>query len=165
MFVRFRNSRRRLKVYIVENHRRNGRVAQEIVAYLGSIEAELLVPPGERECESISARIAFWETANPKLKNLANRLGDETRRLRMAVHARIPWPKEPERERLEMLKAKAKAELWHGLYSQTAKMIEANENLMARVSEQNKELRRDALREIDSANRWSAKAEALRKRA
>jgi hypothetical protein len=138
MFIRFRTSHRRIKIYVVENARRDGKVAQEIVAYLGSIEAELLSPAADREREAILARIAFWETANPKLKNLANRLGDEMQRLRMAVHARIPWPMEPERQRLELLEAQREAKLWHGLYSSSARMIETNERLAAKAAEQTK---------------------------
>ena len=41
MFIRFRRSHRRLKVYIVENAHRDGHVRQTIIAYLGSIDAEL----------------------------------------------------------------------------------------------------------------------------
>ena len=160
MFIRFRTSHRRIKVYVVENIRRDGKVAQDIVAYLGSIGTAPMAADMERE--AILARIAFWETANPKLKNLANRLGDEMRKLRMAVHARIPWPMEPERQRLELLEAKREAKLWHGLYASSAKMIEANEQLAAKAAEQNRELRREALRELDLANKWAAKAETLR---
>lgn len=96
MFVRFRKVHHRLKVYILENTRRDGRVMQEIVAYLGSIDAELAAGGGV-ERDSIAARIAFWQTANPKLKNRAQRLGDRAEPLRMAVHARIPWPERTHR--------------------------------------------------------------------
>jgi hypothetical protein len=164
MFIRFRQSHRRLKVYITENVRRDGRVRQEIIAYLGSVEAALVPRNPERECESIAGRVAFWETANPKLKNLANRLGPDQQRLRMAVHARIPWAMQAERERLEVLRAQAKADLWHRLYGQSSKMIEANEELIAKANEQNSELRRDALREIAHANEWAAKASALQQK-
>lgn len=160
MFVRFRTSHHRLKIYIVENARRDGRVAQEIVAYLGSIDAAHLNGGDERL--SIAARIAFWEAANPKLKNLANRLGDDMKRLRMAVHARIPWPMAPERARLALLQAEHDAAFWHGIYGQTTKMIEGNERLIAKAQEDIKELRRDGLNEIGQANKWQAKAAEIR---
>jgi hypothetical protein len=81
MFVRFRKSRRRLKVYVVENARCDGKRVQLIVAYLGSID--------ER---ASAARVSFWEEADSKLKYLVNRIGGEAeaKRLRMVVGARIP---------------------------------------------------------------------------
>lgn len=159
MFVRFRQSHQRLKVYIVENARLHGKVKQITIAYLGSAPL-----PADDEREAIAARIAFWNTAGPKLKNLLNRLGGETevRRLRLIIHTRIPWPMEPERQRFEALKAEHEAKFWHGMYQQTGKMIEANERLAAKAAEQNKELRRDALQEIARANELSAKAQALK---
>jgi len=164
MFIRFRESHRRLKVYITENIRRDGRVRQEIIVYLGSVETALVPHNLKRERDSITGRVAFWEAANPKLKNLANRLGPDQQRLRMAVHARIPWPMHAERERLELLGAQAEADLWHRLYGDSSKLIEANEKLIAKANEQNSELRRDALREIAHANEWAAKASALQQK-
>jgi len=70
---------------------------------------------------------------------------------------------EQERQQLQVLNAEAEARTWHKLYAQTGKMLEANERLIARAEEQNRELRRDALREIGLANKWQADAAALRK--
>jgi hypothetical protein len=119
VFVRFRKSGDwRLKVYVAQTTRHDGKVVQETIAYLGSIDTRALVAPDDaRERESILARVAFWEVANPRLKALANRVGGEVgvKRLRMATHARIPWPKETERvHRLAVLKAEA--EDWHRQY-------------------------------------------------
>ena len=55
------------------------------------------------ELHSLHERTAFWEKANHRLKLLANRLGPEAKRIRMAAHARVPWPMKPEREKLELL--------------------------------------------------------------
>jgi uncharacterized protein YdbL (DUF1318 family) len=167
LFIRFRKSHWRLKVYVVENARRDGRVVQEIVGYLGSVDTRALMSTGDDDREvSVLARTAFWESANPKIKNLANRIGDDAaqRRVRMAVHARIPWPKEPERQRLDLLKADREAKLHHAAYSDVTKMIEITERIVAKATADGKELRRDALREIALANEWAAKAERLRKR-
>lgn len=160
MFIRFRTSHHRLKVYIVENGRRDGRVVQETIAYLGSIDAGYLNGGDERL--SIAARIAFWEAANPRLKTLANRLGDDAKRLRMAVHARIPWPMAPERARRALLEAEHEAEMWHRLYGMTAKQIETEERLVAAARAQITELRQGGLREIRQANKWQAKAAEIR---
>jgi hypothetical protein len=95
MFVRFRKAGWRLKVSVVQSARRGGKVVQETVAYLGSIDARaLMAPDDEHEHASVAARVAFWEGVNPRLKSLVNRLGGvaEVKRLRMAIHARIPWP-------------------------------------------------------------------------
>jgi len=50
MFVRFRETERRLALSIVETHRLDGKVKHERVASLGSIETPL----------TIGVRIAFW---------------------------------------------------------------------------------------------------------
>ena len=49
------------------------------------------------EARSLRARAAFWEEANLRLARLANRLGPDLDRLRMAIEARIPLPLQPER--------------------------------------------------------------------
>lgn len=165
MFVRFRRSHHRLKVYILENVRRDGCVRQEIVAYLGSVDAHLLLAGASAdERASIMARIAFWETANPKLRSLANRLGPDQQRLRMAVHARIPWPKEPERDhRLKVLDAEHEAKWWRKAYDLGVKGIEAREKMKATVEKELAEARALALNEINQANMWTEEAARRRR--
>ena len=110
----------RLKVILVENKRVNGKVKQETIAVLGSIEATSLpefweglsqgrvdeLKAEEWERRSITERTAFWKSANRRLKQLTNRLGPDLKRLRMAAHSRVPYPMEPERKKLELLEAK-----------------------------------------------------------
>jgi hypothetical protein len=120
------------------------------VVYLGSIDTELAVGGGIGG-NSIAARIAFWQGADPKLKHLANRLGDQAKPLCMAVHARVPWPMQPERARLVLLQAEHDAD--------TAKIIEGNERLIAKTTEDIKALRRDGPWEIGLANNWASDAE------
>jgi len=112
---------RRLYVGLAENTRVDGKVRQEHVAHLGAIDGWLLpafwadldpamvarVRRPDWELRSLRARLAFWQEAGPRLKRLENRLGPELKRLRMAIHARVPWPMEPERKRLELLEAEA----------------------------------------------------------
>src|SRR4051794_40517820 len=132
MFIRFRTSHRRLKVYVVENARRDGKVVQETVAYLGSVDTRALLANGDerRELLSVRERITIWEVANSKLKNLINRLGGEAevKRLRMAVHARVPWPMEAERERMRLLE---EAHQWHHAYVGNVMVIGWNDRLIA----------------------------------
>jgi len=171
MFLRFRRSYRRLKVYIIENAWRAGKHRQEIVAYLGSIEAELVPTNAERELDSILARTAFWEDANPKLKHLANRLGPDEKRFRLAVHARIPWPMQPERDRLETLKAEKEikrvedeAKAWYGLYEMSSEQIADHERAIESHKQEKSEVVKQATEELQQANMWREKANHMRKR-
>jgi hypothetical protein len=166
-FIRFRKAGEwRLKVYLVESTRRAGKVMQETVAYLGSIDSRHLgaPPDDQRERASIRARVRFWEAANPKLRTLVNRVGgdDAVKRVRMAVHARIPWPMQPERDRLGALDADAEAALWHRLYQSTQRRIEANDRVIESATKKREELRKEAMTEIGQANKWKAEAEARR---
>jgi hypothetical protein len=109
----------RLKVVLVENKRVDGKVKQETVAVLGSIDATWLpefwegidradkLKTEDWDLMSLRARTAFWDKANKRLKQLTNRLGPDVKRIRIAAHKRVPWPKEPERKRLELLETKA----------------------------------------------------------
>jgi hypothetical protein len=172
MFVRFRKSGAwRLKLYLVHNTRRRlGKIEQETIAYLGSIDTRFLgdQPDEERQALSIRARVAFWEIANPRLKALVNRIGgdDAVRRLRLAIHARVPWPMQAERARLDvlyaLLKAEDEAKAWHRLYKRTQKSIERTDTLIAHAIEEKTELQREAMSEIAQANKWKAEAERLR---
>ena len=137
----------RLKVILVENKRVNGKVRQETIAVLGSIDAVLLPEFWENigqktaaklkaedwELQSLRARTAFWKGANRRLKRLANRLGPETKRVRMKAHARVPWPKEPERKRLKLLEAKADFDFFRDHASWLQKNIATHEKIIKRT--------------------------------
>jgi hypothetical protein len=68
MFVRFRQTKYRLQVSLVETRRVEGRVRQEHVAQFGSVE---MLP-------SVEARIAFWRRLHERLAQLGNRVAVET---------------------------------------------------------------------------------------
>jgi hypothetical protein len=70
----------RLEVSIVETHRTNGKVRQEHIASLGSC----FLPGNLRERER------FWINCEARLTRLANRIGPDMDRLRLAVAVRIP---------------------------------------------------------------------------
>jgi monoamine oxidase len=69
MFVRFRQSPRRLYLNLAETRREGGKVRHDYVANLGAIAA----PP------TIADRIDFWTRLHQRLGRLANRLDDALR--------------------------------------------------------------------------------------
>jgi hypothetical protein len=153
----------RLQVSIVENRRVEGKVRQQHVADLGSIDAWLIpefwvgvdpmiigkVRADDWDLRSVRARVAFWETANPRLARLANRLDPKS--IRMAIHTRIPWPKQPERE---LVDARADFRFWRSLHSQSAKMIEANDRVIEAANKEKSGFHEQAA----NAAEWAARA-------
>jgi len=167
----------RIQVQLVENRRVEGRIKQEHVAQLGSIEGHLLPaffegvsteiagamksPGWERA--SIRARAAFWKGCNAKMKQLSNRIGPELKALRMAIHGRIPWPMDPERKRLELLDAEADEQLFRSLHGQTTAMVEANKRIIERATTDKARLEREARLEAEQALAAARKVASLRK--
>jgi hypothetical protein len=153
----------RVQVSLIENRREDGRVRQEHIADLGSVDGCLLpefwkdIDPaiaGKIKAEdwdlcSTKARIAFWDGAKPRLERLSNRL--DPKAIRMIVHQRIPWPMQTERDLAE---ARSDFRFWHGMQDADVKMIEANEKAIAHLSEQNVELRE----QMHKNAMWAAKA-------
>jgi hypothetical protein len=81
MFVRFRKTPNRLQVSILEAHRAGGKVTNEHIASLGSIEVPM----------SVGGRQLFWANLWDRLTSLSNRIGaDDQAKIRNAMHARIP---------------------------------------------------------------------------
>ena len=106
MFVRFRQSGRRLQASLVETRRLDGKVRHEHVASLGST----VIAP------SVSDRIAFWQKLSDRLARLANRIDAETQdRIRGAVHDRIPMVTMEEIHALQLENAEANERFWSGL--------------------------------------------------
>jgi hypothetical protein len=68
MFVRFRQTKHRLQLSLVETRRIDGRVLHEHIASLGSIEN----PP------TVRARTAFWQRLHERLAKLSNRIDPAT---------------------------------------------------------------------------------------
>ncbi len=100
MFVRFRQSRDRLHVSIVETRRVNGKVRHRYVVSLRSI----VMPP------SVSDRIAFWRRVNSRLAKLSNRMDLALQgKLRDELHKRIPMITPEEQLGLQAVAAEAGA--------------------------------------------------------
>jgi hypothetical protein len=166
----------RLQVVLTENRRAEGKVRQEVLADLGTIDGILLPAfwsgvghgvlgaiqgPGWEE-RSIWARMAFWEQAKPKLTRLANRLGPDLKRIRMAVHARVPWPMDAERAKLPLMEAEAELASAMSGYELSAKTIEANETLIEHATKQNRELRALAMFEAKTLAEVGARVRSLK---
>jgi hypothetical protein len=113
----------RYKVMVVENARvGGGKVKQELVAYLGSIDATWLDSFWSTVCEaelfklriptwrhqSLQERLDFWEGVLVRMGKIGdNRLSQEQRKaLRRAIHKVVPWVTEPEKKELALLDAK-----------------------------------------------------------
>src|SRR5579863_6648831 len=106
MFTRFRETKDRLQVSLVETRRGGGRVRHEHIASLGSIET----PP------SVEDRIAFWQRLHERLAKLANRVDAATQAKVLAdIHARIPMVMIDEQQGSKLEAAEADERFWTGL--------------------------------------------------
>jgi hypothetical protein len=122
MFVRFRQSKLRLQLSLVETRRSNGKVRHEHVAGLGAVP----IPP------SVADRIAFWTRLHERLARLANRLDAEAQaKVLGAVHERIPIVTLAEQHALQLENANADLRFWNGLAGMHAETIEGHKALTA----------------------------------
>jgi hypothetical protein len=146
-------------VALVENRRVNGKVKQEIVASLGSINATWLDSfwgaVGNDELGrlrvshwhhlSLRARSDFWRGVLDRMGKIGdNRLSAEDRKvLRRDIHKVVPWVMEPERKELEDLDAKAELEAWRRLDEEGyADQIVSADKAIARAEERIKDAQR-----------------------
>jgi hypothetical protein len=156
----------RLQVELVENRRIDGKVRQEHIADLGSVDGWLLhefwagldldavaeTKTEDWDTRSIKARMVFWDQAEPRLDRLANRLDPKI--FRMAIHQRIPWPMQAERELAE---ARSDFAFWKAAYDGQIKHIEGHEKVIATANKEIAEAR-------ENAEKWALSvAEAARK--
>jgi len=161
MFVRFRLAPSGLlNVGLAENRRVNGRVQQQHVAHLGGIPSRLLdvgqsLHIEDWELHSLRARVTFWDQANERLGRLANRLGPDLKRLRIAVHRRVPWPMTPERERLAALETHQEGKRWFGLYEFNTMQIARIDAQIAAANHEKSEYLAEAQRALAQARLWS----------
>jgi hypothetical protein len=89
MFVRFRQTGRRLQVSLIETRRHDGKVKHEHVASLGAVPLD----------PTLADRTAFWTGLHPKLSRLGNRLDAAALGpVLAAIHARIPMPTQDDRQ-------------------------------------------------------------------
>jgi hypothetical protein len=107
MFVRFRKTRYRLQLSLVETRRDGGKVHHEHIASLGSIETPL----------SVAARIEFWRRLHDRLAKLGNRVDPAAQaKLLGDVHARIPMVTMEEQQALKLENAEADVRFWAAIH-------------------------------------------------
>ena len=148
MFVRFRETRSRLQVSLVETRRVNGKVRHEHIAGFGSVPVQ----------PSIADRIEFWEQLQQISGRLSNRLGsDGQAKTLAAVHARIPMPTLDERRTVQIENAEADERFWSGFQEAQAE-YGAGRKAMAALHEGK------ANEAKEGADKAAAKAASLRDR-
>ena len=93
MFVRFRESKNRLRVSLVASHRVGGKVHHEHIAMLGTLKASL----------PIAERLIFWQRLHERMASLSNRVDAETQaKLLGDIHARVPMVTSHEQRALQL---------------------------------------------------------------
>ena len=124
MFARFRQTKHRLQVSLVETRRIDGKVRHEHVASFSSVE----VPP------SVEDRITFWQRLHERLAKLSNRV-DVTAQTKILgdIHARIPMVTLDEQQAAKLENAKAEERLWSNIHDLHAGTVEDHKGLGAIV--------------------------------
>jgi hypothetical protein len=124
MFVRFRQSRRRLQCSLIETRRVDGKVRHEHVAGLGAVPIE----------PSIVDRVAFWAALHQRLGKLSNRFSHETHgKLIGQVHARLLMPTADEQRQLQKENAQADERFWSTLQDMHASTATDHKELAAKA--------------------------------
>jgi hypothetical protein len=122
MFVRFRQTKRRLQVSLAESRRTDGRVHQEHVASLGSVP----VPP------SLQDRLTYWQRLHERLSRLSNRVpADIQGKILGDIHARIPMVTLDEVQAAKIEAAEADERFWSRLHGMHTEQMEGHGRLIA----------------------------------
>jgi hypothetical protein len=122
MFVRFRQTKHRLQVSLVEPRRSDGRVRQEHVASFGSIE----VSP------SVEARLTFWRWLHERLAKLSNRVDAALQAKILAdIHARVPMVTLDEQSASKIENAEANERFWTNLHAMHKEQVTDHKDLLA----------------------------------
>src|SRR5271165_4039590 len=111
MFVRFRETARRLQASLTETRRHDGKVRHEHVAGLGSLP---LAP-------SAADRITFWTKLHQRLDALSNRVDAAQRgAILTAIHTRIPMPTLDDQQAVQVERAQMDVQFWDTLAGMSA---------------------------------------------
>jgi hypothetical protein len=124
MFVRFRQSDRRLQVSVVETRRTDGKVRHEHIAGLGSVD----IPPSVRE------RLVFWGRLPDRLARLGNRVNAaDQAKIYGAIHGRVPMVTIEEQQALKLDNAEADERFWSGLHGAHQEQADGQKQLAAKA--------------------------------
>jgi hypothetical protein len=126
MFVRFRQTERRLQVSLVETRRVDSKVRHEHVAGLGSVESPA----------TVMARLVFWQRLHERLAKLANRVdGAMQSKVLGDVHARIPMVTLDEQRTVQLENAEADERFWAGHRDMNQATAEDHKKLSAKAEQ------------------------------
>ncbi len=124
MFVRFRETPRRIQASLVTTRRSESVVRHEHVAGLGSVP---LSP-------SAADRIVFWTQLHQRLDALSNRVDAAQRgAILTTIHARVPMPMIDDHQAVQLEHARADARFWETLAEMQASDVEGHKELLATV--------------------------------
>jgi hypothetical protein len=122
MFVRFRQTKHRLQVSLVETRRVADRVRHEHVASLGAVP----VPP------SLQDRLAFWQRLHERLSRLSNRVPTDIRgKVLGDIHARIPMVTLDQVQAAKIEAAEADEQFLSRLHGMHTEQMEGHGRLIA----------------------------------
>jgi hypothetical protein len=103
MFVRFRQTPRKLQVSLIETKRVNGKVQHEHIASLGSIAAN----------PTTTDRIEFFRKFEQRMTTLTNRVDEAQKNaITLAIGERIPLITPDDLKAVQVENAKAEANFW-----------------------------------------------------
>ena len=158
MFVRFRQTARRLQVSLTATRWDSGKVRHEHVAGLGSVP----IAP------TAADRIAFWTKLHQRLDALSNRVDAAQRgAILTAIHARIPMPTLDDQQAVQVERAQMDVRFWETLAGMSAEQIEGQKGLLAtaqRAVAEGEPLAADTAAKAQAAKDRLARAETGRGR-
>ena len=143
----------RLLVSVIENRRIDGKVCQEHIADLGSIEGHLLPgfypdgPPADDRWHyaSLLTRREYWQKFDELMPRLANRVSAEAAAMiNAAIEARIPRPTANDQRTLDLIEMKSAARSFEHFYRWAKDDIERHEQYRARIDQELAEARKRA---------------------
>jgi hypothetical protein len=98
--------------------------------------------------------MTFWENAKPRLDRLANRL--DPKAVRMAIHKRIPWPMQAERDlaqaRQDVFDWKHAQDAYVIMLRATREQIDAYRKGIDKLMEDTRELQDTMIRNTSELN-------------
>src|SRR5215472_16399574 len=148
MFVRFRQTARRLQASLSVTRRADGRINHEHIASLGSVP---LAP-------SSADRIAFWTKLHQRLDALANRVDAAQRGATLAaVHARIPMPTQAEQQAVLIEHGREDAEQWQQIAEMGTEQAADLKGLADRAQQQAAAVAQQAANSMAHANAAKAR--------